>query len=156
MIPHKFYLIPNNVDKKILKGFFPSEDERDGYNSKQYVIESFIIDDDFIDYIHEHLGENELDDVPCINPSKSSLPKMDGYSRCGDSLFDEESAEKLIKTFLSWKELIKDKTDEFTYAENGFDDEPFNKKEIMDNLEKAIDCSKKLLSKKYYIYHIGI
>ncbi|WP_312755862.1 hypothetical protein [Rummeliibacillus suwonensis] len=149
MIPHKFFLILNTIDKKLVNAFYPSEDDRDSYN--QYVIESFIIDDDFIDYIYENLGENELDDVPCINPSKSSFPKMNGYSRCGDSLFIDESAEKLIKTFSLWKELIEDKPDEFT-----FNDEFFNRREIMNNLEKAIDCSKKLLTKKYYIYHMGI
>ncbi|MFJ8260404.1 hypothetical protein ACIQ4I_00380 [Rummeliibacillus sp. NPDC094406] len=151
MIPHNFYLIPNNVDMKLLYAFYPSEDESDGYN--QYVIESFIIDDDFIDYIIDGLGENELNDVPCLNPSMKSLPKMDGYSRCGDSLFVEESAEKLIKTFISWKEFLQDKPDEFT-SDDGFDE--FNKNEILDNLEKAIDCSKKLLTNKFYIFHSGI
>ena len=151
MIPHKFYLIPNTIDKKLLDAFYPSEDYNDRYN--QYVIESFIIDDDFLDYLYEILGENELDDVPCLNPSNKKFPKIDGYSRSGDSLFVEESAEKLIKTFKSWKEFLQDKPDEFT-SEDGFD--VFIKKEIMDNLEKAIDCSKKLLTNKFYIFHSGI
>lgn len=151
MIPHKFFLIPNTIDKKLLDAFYPSEDDRDSYN--QYVIESFIIDDDFIDYIIYSLGENELNNVPCLNPNMNGQPKMDGYSRAGNSLFIEESAENLLKTFKSWKEFLQDKPDEFT-SEDGFDD--FNKKEIMDNLEKAIDCSKKLLTNKFYIYHSGI
>ncbi|MGG0657867.1 hypothetical protein [Rummeliibacillus pycnus] len=150
MIPHKFFLIPNTIDKKLLDGFYPSEDDKAGDN--QYVIESFIIDDDFMDYIIDSLGENELNDVPCLNPNMNCR-KMDGYSRAGNSLFIEESAEKLIKTFKSWREFLQDKPDEFT-SEDGFDE--FNKKEIMDNLEKAIDCSKKLLTNKFYIYHSGI
>jgi len=123
------------------------------------IIDSFVIDDDFIYFVNDKLGQsnNTMYRVPSIIPfeetENTEEPNGTGFALTGTSAFTFHSSDLLVETFEQWKTIAEKIPEEiYHYDEVTI----FNRSDILMNLNKAIELSKKLKHKEYHLYHYGI
>lgn len=139
---HEFHLILLNQLEDI---------ERD-------IIDEFVIDDYFIDYVDDQIGyeNNKIYKVPAFSPAneakKTDTPNTLGIDIAGMTLFTYHSSQLLVETFEQWKVIAEKLPPKYNYE----DIRTFDRNEIVMNLNKAIEISKKLNGGNYFLYHIGI
>ncbi|MEH7514509.1 hypothetical protein V7146_17485 [Gottfriedia acidiceleris] len=150
-LEHEFYLIPDTVNVNQIWKLRKNNNE----------IESVRIHDDIIQYIMDSLNW-----IPSKNPSTSGNLNRKGLNYYGVTLFEQQSSEKIIAIFTSWKNLFRNGPKvlklrgNFVYGEDDEDGKYekliINRDELINKIEKMITMAEKLSKGNFYLYHLGI
>lgn len=151
-IKHDFFLLPE--DKRVHGGLMTLEYRNTIPNECKLVI-----DDKFIRYISDIMMW-----VPTYNPDKDEVGY--GLNYWGNTVIDKLGCDNLIKIFEGWKLIIGSAPKKIALKgafcwdeekENGyFEKIQFDKKNLIETINKLILFGNKVKKGKYIIYHMGI